>query len=107
MTTETNSAAAPVWGVVTVPLMFPLMPAGAQPIASITLREPDAEMLEKIEALGLDDKTQMKTAQSRQIIGLLSGIDPEHLKRLNLRDLAKLGDALGPLLGGEEEAPKT
>lgn len=104
--TENDASTVPVWGVKSVNLLFPLTVEGGAKISEITLREPDAEMMEKIEALGIEDETKLKTRQSREIIALLSGVSPDALKRLNLRDLASLGAALGPLLGSGEEEPK-
>lgn len=89
-----NAPDLPVWGEVTVPLKFPLVFNGAT-ISAITMREPDIEMLEAIEAA---TKGLGNIAMVRVTVGMLSGVDADALKKLNMRDYTALAEASGPLL---------
>lgn len=96
MTTETITAAEPpVWGVKTVPLLFPLDGPNGK-ITEITLREPDAEQIEEIEEISLKEKRQ--TVVLRHTFAILSGVPADALKRLNARDYTAIAEAAGPLL---------
>lgn len=91
-----TAAAAPVWADVKVPLKFPIPLPGGGSLTELVLREPNAEQLEAIEQITIDEKRQ--TAQLRLIVATLAGVDPEPLKKLNARDYMALAEASGPLL---------
>ena len=67
-------------------------------ISSVVLKEPDIEALEKIDDLGIIEGKPMKVAQIRGIIGAVSGLPYEALKRIHRDDFAALGELAVPLL---------
>lgn len=97
----TDKNTAPAWAEKTVTLSYPIK-HGDETITEITMREPNAGQLEELEALGLPedeaDASSMKMSDLRKTVAILSGVDDEALKGLNVRDLMALGEATGPLL---------
>ena len=87
------------WPKVTVKLDFPLIidPATGATISEITLSEPDVDKLELIDAIGFDEEAKPKVAQTRELIAILSGVPAEALRKLNIRDFKRVGEAAGPL----------
>lgn len=100
MTTNSKAPAdtAEVWQEVTHPLKFPVKIGDAEPIASISLYEPDVEALEAIDALGLKEGEQMTVAQLRGIVVALSRQPEAVIKKLHARDFKALGEEAVPLL---------
>ncbi len=92
----------PTWIEFKHTLLFPIE-GEAGLIKVMTLREPTAETLEKIDDLGIEAGKPIKVAQMREILGILSGVPADYLKQLNRRDFSALADLSGPLLDVPEE----
>ncbi|UYZ08547.1 phage tail assembly protein [Agrobacterium salinitolerans] len=92
----------PTWIEFKHTLLFPLKGETGE-VKIITLREPDAETLEKIDDIGIEAGKPVKVAQMREILSILSGVPSDDLKRLNRRDFSALADLSGPLLDVPEE----
>lgn len=100
------AAEAPLkWGETTIPLKFPVDQGEAPKIEKVTLREPDGEALEKIDALGLEPGKPMRVAQINGIIAALSGLPIETVRKLHRNDIRDLGEAAAPLLEAEAGGP--
>ena len=67
-----------IWREIVYPLKYPLpaLEAGGAPVTAITMREPDVEVLERIEEIGLVADKAPTIKQTREIISALSGIPP-------------------------------
>ncbi len=93
------------WKTSTVTLTHPvpLDAAGATTLSKITFREPDVDALEAIEELGLKAGVRPTVKQLRGMIVALGDASDEIVGKLHRDDLGALGEAVIPLLGGEEE----
>lgn len=92
-----NAENSTEWGVNSVPLEFPVK-LGDQTISEITLREPNGEALEAIDDLGLKEGEAPSMRQTLALIRILSGVGKSVTDKMHARDIAKVGEALGPLL---------
>jgi len=96
-----------VWPTFTHPLKFPV-PAieGRDQVKEVTLREPDVDALEAIEAAGFEEGKKPTLKQVRVIITALSGLDDAIIGKLHRDDFTALGAHIVPLLVGAEMAAK-
>ena len=76
-------------------------------IAAVTLREPDVEALEQIDAIGLDAGTPVRVGQLRAIIAALSDVPADVIGKLHRQDFQDLGAACLPLLDPTAEMPSS
>lgn len=91
---------APVWREASHALLFPIPAEGEAKIASITIREPDSEALERIEGLGMTEGKAPTLKQTRGLIEALAGLPDGSLKKLHHKDLTALSEISGPFLEG-------
>jgi hypothetical protein len=94
MTAENNPV--PVWKEITYPLIFPI-----GDLKTLTFREPNGEVLEIIDELGIEEGKAPSVRQTIAIISALSGEPIEAIRKLNQRDIEGAANASVPLLGGE------
>lgn len=89
------------WKTETVTLDHPIT-KGDKKISSITLREPNVDMLEEVEELGIEPGSRIRVKQMRGIIAILGDVPTEDLGGLHRDDMKKLADVAAPLLFPEE-----
>ena len=94
------------WRTVEHKLIHPVAGADGN-VSSVIFKEPDIEALEKIDDLNIMEGKPLKVAQIRGIIGALSGLPDEVLKRIHRDDFAALGDKAVPLLAAPEGTDKS
>jgi len=94
MTAENN--ALPVWKEIKFPLLFPV-----DDLKELTFREPNGEVLEIIDDLGIEEGKAPTIRQTIAIISALSSVPIEVIRKLNQRDIEGAANASVPLLGGE------
>lgn len=68
---------------------------------TITLREPDVDALEKIEALGVTDGSEPTLSQLRGTIAAVADLPNEVIGKIHRDDFLVLGEMIAPLLAGE------
>lgn len=85
------------WQATTVDLDYPVT-VDDRTYAEITLRAPNVEALERIEALGLSEGEPMTIGQTRQVIEALATVPPEVIGAVHRDDFARLAEVAVPLL---------
>lgn len=101
--TEAPASAAPapaVWNEAPYSFIFPVAQPNGETITNITIREPDAEALERIDALGIEEGRKPTVAQGRCIMEALAGLDDGALKKMHAKDFTALMELSGPFLEG-------
>jgi hypothetical protein len=98
-------AELPRWVETTHKLKFAVKLGDEPAVTSITLREPDIEALEAIEALDVTEGTRMTVKQTKAVICALSGQPPEVIGKLHRDDYIALVEITAPLVLGETKAP--
>jgi hypothetical protein len=92
------------WPTISYTLQYPISTSGQgeEPLAVITIAEPDLEAMERVAAalseLGLPASAAIGVGELRPLIAALSGIPDAVLKRIHFRDAVQLLERLAPLL---------
>lgn len=91
-------AKPPVWAETSYPLLFPIALEGGVELRRLLFREPNGEVLEAIEELGLTDGKDPTIKQALGLIRAMSGQPKAVTDRMHKKDIMGASEILAPLL---------
>ena len=89
---------APIWGETSYTLKYPIPLGNGAELTTLTFREPNGEMLEQIEALGMTEGREPSIAQALGLIRVMSGHLKEVTDKMHKKDIVGASEKIGPLL---------